>query len=127
MSTPAEDDALSTAIATAPRVSLADIEAAILTTAYTTGLNAVEYSTIEQWKELTQQEQDTIRTSLSTITLCIIVLRNGFVVIGKSAPASPENFDPDLGRRFARDDAIRQIWPLMGYALRERLSHAPDA
>ncbi len=25
------------------------------------------------------------------------------------------------GRTFAKEDAIRQLWPLMGFALRERL------
>ncbi len=49
-------------------------------------------------------------------------MQNGFTVIGKSAPASPENFDPEKGKRFAYEDAVKQLWPLEGYALRERLS-----
>ncbi len=49
-------------------------------------------------------------------------MQNGFTVIGKSAPASPENFDAETGRLFAYEDAIKQLWPLEGYALRERLS-----
>lgn len=57
----------------------------------------------------------------STLTVCVLTLRNGFTVVGKSACASPENFDEALGRRISRDDAKAQIWPLMGYALRERL------
>jgi len=59
---------------------------------------------------------------LPSMTICVILLRNGFTLVGKSAPADPENFDPDLGRKFAREDAIRQMWQLEGYALRERLS-----
>jgi len=42
--------------------------------------------------------------------------------VGKSAPASADNFNADLGRKLAYEDAIRQLWPLMGFALRERLS-----
>jgi hypothetical protein len=42
-------------------------------------------------------------------------------VIGKSAPASPENFNAELGKKFAYEDAVRQLWPLMGFALRDRL------
>lgn len=57
-------------------------------------------------------------------TLCTLVLKNGFVVIGKSACASPENFDAELGRKISRADAVNQVWPLMGYALRNQLHHA---
>lgn len=59
---------------------------------------------------------------MEVMTICTLVMRNGFIVIGKSAPADPANFNPDLGRKFAREDAIRQLWPLEGYALREKLA-----
>lgn len=49
-------------------------------------------------------------------------MNNGFTVIGKSVPASPANFDAQLGRKLAYEDAVRQIWPLMGFALRARLA-----
>jgi len=58
---------------------------------------------------------------LDVLTICILELANGWTLVGKSAPASPENFDAEKGRVFARDDALRQLWPLEGYALRERL------
>jgi hypothetical protein len=57
-----------------------------------------------------------------TMTLCVLTLDNGFIVIGKSTPADPENFDQELGKKFAKEDAIRQIWPLEAYLLRERMS-----
>jgi hypothetical protein len=93
--------------AIAPRVSLDDIEKAI----------AAEYSFTAD---------DAIQNapghpSLRLLTLCLIVMKNGFVVVGKSAPASPANFNRELGAKLAREDAIRQLWPLMGYALREHL------
>lgn len=56
------------------------------------------------------------------LTLCIIKMQNGFYVVGESAPASPANFDAELGRKFAYENAIRQLWKLEGYALREQLS-----
>lgn len=56
------------------------------------------------------------------MTIAVAIMRNGYVVLGKSAPADPENFNEELGQKFAREDAIRQIWPLMGYALREKLA-----
>lgn len=52
------------------------------------------------------------------LTVLAVTLKNGFVVIGKSAPADPENYDAELGFKFAREDAIRQCWPLFAFALR---------
>jgi hypothetical protein len=59
---------------------------------------------------------------MDVMTVCVLVMQNGFIVIGKSAPADPANFNEELGRKFAREDAIRQLWPLEGYALREKLT-----
>lgn len=61
------------------------------------------------------------------LTLCLLQVDNGFVLVGKSAPADPENFNAELGQKFARDDALRQLWPLEGYLLCEKLSTASGA
>ncbi|MBN8927427.1 MAG: hypothetical protein BGO51_03735 [Rhodospirillales bacterium 69-11] len=61
------------------------------------------------------------RISDGTMTICVVTLRNGFQVVGKSACAHPENYNKDLGEKIAYDDAFRQIWPLEGYLLRESL------
>ena len=61
-------------------------------------------------------------TALDLLTFCVLVLRNGFTVTGESACASPENFDAELGRKIARQNAVQKMWPLMGYALKERLA-----
>lgn len=60
----------------------------------------------------------------TTLTVCALKLRNGFIVTGESAAASPENFDWELGRKIARDNARQKIWALEGYLLRERLPRA---
>lgn len=60
------------------------------------------------------------------MTICVLVLDNGFAVVGKSAPADPENYDEELGKRFAQEDAIRQLWPLEAYVLRERMTKQPS-
>lgn len=62
--------------------------------------------------------------SLALLTICVLVLRNGFTVTGESACASPENFDADLGRKIARKAAVDKIWALEGYALKSRLAGA---
>ncbi len=56
------------------------------------------------------------------LTVCCLTLQNGFTVTGESACASPENFDAELGRKIARDNARGKIWALEGYLLRQRLS-----
>jgi hypothetical protein len=58
----------------------------------------------------------------TTMTVCALKLRNGFVVVGESTAASPENFDEAIGRRIARENARNRIWALEDYVLRERLS-----
>jgi Phage protein (N4 Gp49/phage Sf6 gene 66) family len=111
MNSLAVTDKESAAVAVAPRVSLADIEGAIAARYDLTADKAVG--------------PDCPHTSeLRILSLCILQMRNGFIVIGKSAPASPDNFNPALGRKFAYEDAVRQLWPLMGYALRDKLAAA---
>src|SRR5262245_53262945 len=97
-------------MAAGPRVTLRMIEAAVAEELYATG----------------DQLASSSAESLKTFTMCFLVMKNGFIVVGHSAPAAPENFDPELGRKLAREHALRQLWPLMGYALRERLSAEAD-
>lgn len=103
-------DAASAAVAVAPRVQLKDIEDAIAEKYFATGDVVMQNVAVPENHPLT------------ILTLCVVVMKNGFTVIGKSAPASLFNFNADLGRKFAYEDAIRQLWPLMGYALRDKLA-----
>lgn len=110
-------DDYSAAKSTHPRVSLADMEGKIAREYYFTAGQA-----IVAINNVSQPPMENPSDPLDLLTICILVMQNGFTVIGKSAPASPENFDLDKGKRFAYEDAIKQLWPLEGYALRERLS-----
>ena len=58
----------------------------------------------------------------TTMTVCALKLKNGYIVTGESAAASPENFDKEIGRKIARDNARNKIWALEGYLLRSKLS-----
>ena len=58
----------------------------------------------------------------TTMTVCALTLRNGYIVTGESAAASPENFDKEIGRKIARDNARNKIWALEGYLLRSKLA-----
>jgi hypothetical protein len=110
---------------TAPRVTPADIEAAIAGEFYFTALDGmadggsktVKYAHNDGCKTKTPFD-----IPLGLLTFCVLVLRNGFTVTGQSACASPENFDAELGRKIARADAITGVWPLLGYELRTKLA-----
>jgi hypothetical protein len=57
----------------------------------------------------------------TTVMVCALTLANGYTVIGTAASASDSNFDEEIGRKIAKDDAISKIWPLEGYRLRQHL------
>ena len=59
--------------------------------------------------------------SLQTLTFCILTLENGFTVTGESACVSPENFDAEIGKKIAYDNAREKIWLLEGYLLKEKI------
>jgi hypothetical protein len=54
-------------------------------------------------------------------TLCILELENGYTIIGLSACVDPAEFDLNFGRKYAFEDAVKQIWPLEGYLLAEEI------
>ena len=109
---------------TAPRVTPSDIEANIVGEHYFRAIDgyegAVEAETY--FGRTTPQPHNADLQPLELLTFCVLVLKNGYTVHGHSACASIENFDAEIGRRIARENAVQQIWPLMGYALKEQLS-----
>ena len=103
--------------AIAPRVTPADIEAQIDSYFYFTAAQAA-------------QSIDRVippNSPLHLLTFCVLVLKNGFTVTGESACASPENFNAEIGRRIARENAVAKIWPMMGYELRTKLAAQPTS
>ena len=101
---------------TAPRITPADVEANIASTFYFTAAEGVRGES-----ELGTSPAGNAE-SLERLTFCVLVLRNGFTVTGESACASPENFDVQIGRAIARENAVQKIWPLLGYELRTKLA-----
>ena len=84
---------------TAPRITPSDIDAAIV---------AEQYHVFDG----------------TTLTVCMLTLTNGFNVTGESAAASPSNFDPEIGRKIAKENARNKIWALEGYLLKQRMYEA---
>ena len=98
------------AVSSAPRVSLFDIERKVV----------AEYAFTPE-SVLAGDQGVPLHPRLGVATIAVLVLENGHVVTGFSAPVSEGNFNEELGRRFAREDAIRQVQGLEAYLLRQRL------
>jgi len=102
----------------APRITPADIEANIDSEHYFTAADgATSRDAVHSagWEAASP-------ACLGLLTFCVLVLKNGFTVTGESACASPENFNAEIVRRIARENAVAKVWPLMGYELRSKLS-----
>lgn len=108
-----ETDRESAAVAKNPagRVSLADIEGQIRWRFDMNLGDAISATEGHKVASTGESSFDLARTSV-----CVLVMFNGFNVIGKSTPLDPANFNKELGQKFAYEDAIRQLWPLMAYS-----------
>ena len=110
---------------TAPRITPADIEANVIDELYFTALDGyagTQPGTADDYR------YGRINSHVfGLLTFCVLVLKNGFTVTGESACASPENFDAEIGRKIARQNAINKVWPLMGYELRSKLAEGSAA
>ncbi|EEC9756401.1 hypothetical protein NOF46_001530 [Escherichia coli] len=108
---------------TAPRITPQHIEDVIISEHYFTAAEGVHGA-----NELLKPHESPIdyyqesHPAESLLTFCVLVLRNGFTVTGESACASTENFDAEIGRKIARQNAVNKIWMLEGYLLKQKLS-----
>lgn len=90
---------------TAPRVTPADIEASIKT---------VEYVRHES-------------AGGQVLRWCVITTHNGFAVTGRpSVAVSPANDDRQIGEKVALANATNELWPLLGFRLKDRLHDLSD-
>ncbi len=58
----------------------------------------------------------------STLTLCFLYMKNGYVVWGKSVCVDASKFNAAIGEKYAYEDALNNLWPLEGYLLAEQLT-----
>lgn len=54
-----------------------------------------------------------------TVTLCSIMLDNGFSVRGETACVDPLNYDAEIGEHLSYERAFAALWPLFGFVLAE--------
>ena len=86
---------------TAPRVTLADIEANVVDT--------------EIVKHISKTGQ--------VLRWAVLTTRNGFAVVGKpSCAVSSANDNAEIGEKVAVENSREELWPLMGYELRSNLA-----
>ena len=72
---------------------------------------------IETVKHVTQSGQ--------VLRWSVLVTQSGFAVVGKpSVAVSPENDDAEIGEQVAFENSRNELWPLMGYALKQQLHDA---
>lgn len=59
----------------------------------------------------------------TTVTVCMLTLRNGAKVIGHNyGSIDPAQQDWTIGKIEAREMAVEKVWELEGYLLRQRIS-----
>jgi hypothetical protein len=88
---------------TAPRLTPANIEANILHT------------------EIVKH----VSLSGQVLRWAVLTTKNGYAVAGKpSCSVSSVNDNQEIGEKIAVSNARDELWPLMGYALKERLAAA---
>lgn len=103
-----ESDQEAEAVAVGPRVKLEDIVAQIDAKIFSLGDALIA-------------EGDEVPGPLQRLTICVLIMRNGFTFVGTSSCVHPENFDAALGERLAYEKAINQAWSHEGYLLQDKL------
>lgn len=96
-------------------------------------LSLAEADAVVETKTAPRVPEDAIKARIKdvqyiqhgTLTVCVIEMHNGWKQVGSNAPASEANFDPEVGKRYAYEDAFNALWRLEGYLLRDQL-HAEN-
>lgn len=104
----------------APRITIQDVESNIVGETYFTAADGVLGAYTSNGNVY---QGEAHRPEFGLLTICILILKNGFMVTGESACASPANFNLEVGRLVARQNALNKVWPLMGYELKSQLAN----
>lgn len=105
---------------TGPRVTPADIEANIASEHYFTADEGVYGHEVLNGESVSTPEPN---GPLGHVTICVLITKNGTKLVGANeGPVSPGNFDAAMGKCMARQKAIDQLWPMLGYELRTKLA-----
>lgn len=112
---------------TAPRVTKDDVKAEIVSEHYFTAREGLLGMLAADGVPASPYEQaNAAPSALGLLTFCVLVLRNGFTVVGTSACVSPENFDVEIGRTAAKQKALDEVWKLLGFRLADQRNARKD-
>lgn len=64
--------------------------------------------------------------TLENVTICILIMKNGFVVTGESAPIDSADYCFEVGRQVAYQRALDKLYPLIGYELKTKLNEVEN-
>ena len=106
----------------APRITPEHIEGVITSEHYFTAYDGRAGALTTETYVGREKPTENDLLPLKLLTFCVFVLKNGFTVTGESACASVENFDAEIGRKIARQNAVNKVWMLEGYLLKQKLS-----
>lgn len=87
-------------------------------------IRSVYYLNAGQALSMIDKIDETDKANLSLVTICIIILENGFKVEGVSACVDPAIFDAEIGKEEAYKNAFNKIWEIEGYLLKQKLFEA---
>jgi hypothetical protein len=64
-------------------------------------------------------ESATYLNPVGTLTIAILTLTNGYTVTGESSCVNTDDFDADVGKKIAYENAEEKVWMLEGYLRKE--------
>lgn len=82
--------------------------------------SVLAYDAFKEQPNISIQAENTLRC----VTVVVLILRNGFPIVGSSMSAAPENYDANEGRKEARADAMAKLWLVAEYDQRSRIMGA---
>lgn len=56
----------------------------------------------------------------TTLTICTIILQNGYTVTGESSCIDPNLYIADIGKKTAYAKAFNKLWEILGYPVKQR-------
>ena len=106
----------------APRITPADIEAQIVAEYFFTAAHGV-LGAKTRGELIVSNPGEVSGPGAEMLTFCVLQLRNGTRIVGTNYGAiDPARHSAERGLADARAQAVEQIWPLMGYELRNKLA-----
>lgn len=105
-------------------ITLADIEAEIASEYAFTARQGAQLAIMEAGESHLPRSLDLDdKRRLEAVSIHVLILRNGTKIVGVNTGAiDPARHSELVGKVKAREHAIEQVWPMLGYALRSEIA-----